>query len=193
MSQQARYARDDALTARMAPVPEFMPPLDGDPGLADTQRTAGGMLARPSSGAMTPQGGWPYPVPDRPSLGPGTPGPGIPGPGPAGLGGAEPRDWPQQFARMLTEALAGLRPARQVQPWTSSRARRQLQRILPGFGGGQRPRVVRIVTTRPARDVIEMSVIAGFGPRLRALALRLERVPGAEHGAGWICTDIEAA
>jgi hypothetical protein len=94
---------------------------------------------------------------------------------------------------MVTEALAGLRPTRQVLPWTTSRAQCQLQRILPGFGGGQRPRIVRIVTTRPARDVIEMSVVAGFGPRLRAVALRLERVPGTQRGAGWTCTDIEAA
>jgi hypothetical protein len=117
----------------------------------------------------------------------------------AGEGG----DWPARFARMLTEALAGSRPAHQM-PWTNKRARSQFDRLLRGFHCGTgsadaQPRVLRVRTTRPAQDVIEMSVIAGFGPRTRALALRLERTAGevadARHGAsdGWVCTDIEAA
>jgi len=111
-------------------------------------------------------------------------------------------DWPARFALMLTEALAGSRPARQIVPWTSRRARSQFDRLLRGFGdrgagnaAGQ-PRVLRVRTTRPAQDVIEMSVIAGFGPRTRALALRLERTTGEQPGdasGGWVCTDIEAA
>jgi len=114
--------------------------------------------------------------------------------GPAG-------DWPVRFARMLTEALAGSRPANQILPWTSKRARSQFDRLLRGFrgaGSGQ-SRVLRVLTTRPAQDVIEMSVIAGFGVRTRALALRLERGTGQHSGAvndvsdGWVCTDIEAA
>jgi len=123
-----------------------------------------------------------------------------------GAGTARPAgDWPGRFALMLTEALAGSRPARQILPWTSRRARSQFDRLLRGFGdhgagsaAGQ-PRVLRVRTTRPAQDVIEMSVIAGFGPRTRALALRLERATG-EHpevpddaSGGWVCTDIEAA
>jgi hypothetical protein len=122
------------------------------------------------------------------------------GAAPAGPGG----DWPARFARMLTEALAGSRPARQILPWTNRRARSQFDRLLRGFRGSTGsadgpPRVLRILTTHPAQDVIEMSVIAGFGPRTRALALRLERttgeVPDARYGAsgGWVCTDIEAA
>ena len=117
----------------------------------------------------------------------------------AGPGG----DWPARFARMLTEALAGSRPARQILPWMSRRARNQFDRLLRGFRGtgsatGQ-PRVLRVVTTWPAQDVIEMSVIAGFGPRTRALAVRLERATGGHPDApgdasgGWVCTDIEAA
>ncbi len=125
----------------------------------------------------------------------------VPAPGASPAGPAV--DWAAWFARMLTEALAGARPARQVAPWTSRRARSQLARLLRGFDGGTgiaacQPRVLRVLTTRPAQDVIEMSVIAGFGSRTRALALRLERAAG-EHpdghgdGGGWVCTDIEAA
>jgi hypothetical protein len=105
---------------------------------------------------------------------------------------------------MLTEALAGSRPARQILPWTNRRARSQFERLLRSFRCGTastdgQSRVLRVLTTWPAQDVIEMSVIAGFGPRTRALALRLERataeLPDARHGAsgGWVCTDIEAA
>jgi hypothetical protein len=75
--------------------------------------------------------------------------------------------------------------------------------MRPGFGAGQQPRIVRILSTRPADGVIEMSVIAGFGPRTRALALRLECLPSPQRGAHssgarssgarWICTEIEAA
>ena len=127
----------------------------------------------------------------------------VPAPGEAPAGPAA--DWPARFARMLTEALAGSRPARQILPWTSKRAQSQFDRLLRGFrlgGAGSaagQSRVLRVLTTRPAQDVIEMSVIAGFGPRTRALALRLERASG-EHpeacdnaSGGWVCTDIEAA
>ena len=122
----------------------------------------------------------------------------APGEGPAGPVG----DWPARFARMVAEALAGSRSANQILPWTSRRARSQFDRLLRGFRGdgtggatGQ-ARVLRVLTTRPAQDVIEMSVIAGFGPRTRALALRLERTANDEHddaSGGWVCTDIESA
>lgn len=84
-------------------------------------------------------------------------------------------EWPVQFARLLVEALAGARPVRQIMPWTSVRARGQLRRLLPLFGAGQRPRVLRVITTRPTRAVIEMAVIVRVGARTRALAIRLER------------------
>jgi hypothetical protein len=163
--QHAVDPRNDAPATRLCPVPDFAPPPDGAPGAAG--------LAALSD--------WPEPDPRARRAGPAD-------------GGQPPEldEWPQHLARLVTEALAGLRPARQVLPWTSSRARCQLQRMRPGFGGGQQPRIVRVLSTRPARDVIEMSVIAGFGPRMRALALRLERRPGTANGAGWICTEIEA-
>jgi len=126
-------------------------------------------------------------------------------------------DWARQFARLLTEALSGARPVRQILPCTSDRARVQLRALMPLFAGGQRPRVLRVIATRPARDVIEMTVIAGLGARTRALAVRLQRADLAERppawlapadlarqrqvsalparpaGPRWLCTDIEAA
>jgi hypothetical protein len=119
-------------------------------------------------------------------------------------------EWPQQFARLLAEALAGARPIRQILPWTSERARVHLHNLAPLFGGGQRPRVLRVIATRPTREVIEMTVIVRVGARTRALAIRLERTQPPRQLAGhtvsgatdvrpvaaplrWVCTDIEAA
>ena len=58
----------------------------------------------------------------------------------------------------------------------------------------------RVVTSRPTCDVVEMTVICGFGPRIRALAVRLERTtprdatPGQPpRTARWVCTAVEAA
>jgi len=131
-------------------------------------------------------------------------------------------DWARQFARLLTEALSGARPLRQILPCTSDRARVQLRALMPLFACGQRPRLLRVIATRPARDVIEMTVIAGLGPRTRALAVRLQRADPAERpewlnpadsaeqrqvsalstrtaqrdkaaAHRWLCTDIEAA
>ena len=94
-------------------------------------------------------------------------------------------DWARQFARLLTEALSGARPVRQILPWTSDRARVQLRALMPLFASGKRPRVLRVIATRPTRDVIEMTVIAGLGTRTRALAVRLQRADPAERPA-WL-------
>ena len=96
---------------------------------------------------------------------------------------------PRQFAVFLVECLAGVRPARQLTPWLSKRGSVHLHRLMPLFSGGHQPRVLRVLSTRPAPDVIEMTVIAVTGHRTRALAARLER---AEDPQRWLCTDLEA-
>jgi hypothetical protein len=113
--------------------------------------------------------------------------------------------WPSQFAQVLAETLAGARPPGQIVPWTTQRARSNIQRLGPTLTSGQptarqRPLVRRVVTSQPSRDVLEMTVIVGFGPRIRALAVRLERstprsaAPGhAARVARWLCTAVEAA
>jgi hypothetical protein len=94
---------------------------------------------------------------------------------------------PGPFAVLLVECLAGVRPARQLTPWLSKRGSVHLHRLMPLFSGGYQPRVLRVISTRPAPDVIEMTMVVVTGPRTRALAVRLE------HGDRWLCTDIEAA
>jgi Family of unknown function (DUF6459) len=95
---------------------------------------------------------------------------------------------PRQFAVLLAEVLTARRPVRQLAPWLSKRGSIHLQRLLPLFNAGHQPRVQRVLTARPAPDVVEMTVIVVIGARTRALAIRLEHA--AER---WLCTDIEAA
>jgi len=121
--------------------------------------------------------------------------------GPLSGGQAEPPatepgpPWPRQFAVLLAEGLAGVRPVRQVLPWMSEQGSVHLHRLLPLFAGGHRPRIQRVITAQPAKDVIEMTMIVAFGPRTRALAVRLERTTQTAHAQSprWRCTAIEAA
>jgi hypothetical protein len=124
-----------------------------------------------------------------------------PAPAPAAFPG-----WPSRFAQVLAETLAGSRPPGQIVPWTTEMARLHIERLGPQLASGQRPRVRRVVTYHPTSDAIEMTVVVGFGVRVRALAVRLERVaahPQAgqrrQHGGRqpgtprWLCTAVEAA
>ena len=114
--------------------------------------------------------------------------------------------WPRQFAVLLAEALAGVRPLQQVLPWMSERGSIQLRKLLPLFCGDHRPRILRVLTAAPSPGVIEMTIVVAAGPRARAVAVRLERAvpPGrpaspakpawrAKPATPWLCTDIEAA
>ena len=85
-------------------------------------------------------------------------------------------------------------------PWTTERARIRIQRLGPRLSGGQQPRVHRVMTFHPTPDVMEMTVVVGFGTRIRALAVRLELASPAPASAGrdtqparWLCTAVEAA
>ena len=98
--------------------------------------------------------------------------------------------WPRQFAQLLAETLAGVRPVQQILPLMSQRGSIHLHRLRPAFKGDYRPRVLRVLTTRPAPGVIEMTMIVVTAPRIRALAIRLEH---ATQPPRWLCTDIEAA
>lgn len=222
---------DDPAKIRLLTLPDVGPPFDDDP---SAKAIAAAATAGPGPGAEAPFDDGPGArVPSArkiPRTHPGTQAPraGNAETDPAGdashaphpdarlgaeVGGTD-GEWARRFAVLLTEALSGARPVRQVLPWTSRRARVQLPALLPLFSGGQRPRVLRVIATRPAQDVIEMTVVAGIGARTRALAVRLQRAdpaerptwrsrPGTRPGrattarthamAPWLCTDIEAA
>ena len=99
--------------------------------------------------------------------------------GPPAEGTADPAvAWSRQFAQVVAEILAGARSPRQLAPWTTERVRERISLLTQTLAPGQKPRIRRIVTSRPAARVVEMTVVLSFGPRSRALALRLEQLPG---------------
>jgi len=177
---------DDPACIQLLKPPEIGPPFDDDPAARAVVALPGAAADEASPAAHAGRD------------------PSAEGAGPDG-------DWARRFAGLLTEALSGARPVRQILPWTSERARVQLRSLMPLFAGGQRPRLLRVITTQPAGDVIEMTVIAGLGARTRALAVRLQRADPADRPAWlnpgssvkqrqspaaaprWLCTDIEAA
>jgi Family of unknown function (DUF6459) len=106
--------------------------------------------------------------------------------------------WSRQFAQVVAEILAGARSPRQIAPWTTERVRDRIILLTQTISAGQKPRIRRIVTSRPAALVVEMTVVLSFGPRSRALALRIEQLPGRRPAPGlparparWLCTEIE--
>ena len=106
--------------------------------------------------------------------------------------------WSRQFAQVIAEILAGARSPRQLAPLTTERVRNRIGLLTQTLAPGQRPRIRRIVTSRPTARVVEMTVVLSVGPRSRALALRLEHVPGRQPAPGlparparWLCTEIE--
>jgi hypothetical protein len=97
---------------------------------------------------------------------------------------------PRQFAILLAEVLAGVRQVKQLLPWMSARGNFHLRQLMPLFNTGHQPRILRVLTTRPVPHVVEMTMIVAIGPRIQALAIRLEH---SERVTRWLCTDIEAA
>jgi uncharacterized protein DUF6459 len=195
----------DPAAIRLCLVPDSAPPYDDE---VPAGALATAAIRRPATGRPgTGEPGSGGPGTGRPgSGGPGTgrpgsggPGTGRPGDGRSLAGGRQAPGWQSRFAQVLAETLAGSRPPRQIQPWTTQQAREHIQRLGPRMASAQRPRVRRVVTYRPASDVMEMAVVVGFGTRVRALAVRLER-PAADSSASlgepagrWVCTAVEAA
>src|SRR5215470_15226318 len=203
----------DPAAIRLCLVPDSAPPYDdevpaGEPpgqgwGAADNACRAGrGRPAdegRPVDEGCPADRGWPArgepvtggpttgrPVTGGPTTGrPVTGGPTTGRPVTGGFAAEAVPGWPSRFAQVLAETLAGSRPPRQIVPWTTQQAREHIQRLGPLMASSRRPRVRRVVTYRPASDVMEMAVVVGFGPRVRALAVRLERsAAGRPAGLG---------
>ncbi len=172
----------DPAALRRVPVPDSAPPYEGD--------ETGSPEALPRWSPVTPtQPAGPPPA--GPADGSGPPRSAPESPARSGRATAGPGGWPSQFAQALAEALAGSRPAQQLTPWTTEHARKRIRQLGPLLATGQRPRVRRLMTSAPACDVLELTAVVGFGPRVRVLALRLERVE--EPGEHWRCTEIESA
>ena len=113
----------------------------------------------------------------------------------AGPVGARPR----QLAVVIVEVLAGVRPDRQLVCMATDRVRARVGNLAPLLAAGRRPRIARIVMSRPADRVVEMTVVVNFGARSRALAMRFEHAAARPAAPGWparparwLCTALEA-
>jgi hypothetical protein len=163
-------------------IPDAAPPYDCE--------THGALCpAAPSVWASAGPAGEPAPAPP-----PGPAAGAVAAPGLAGTAAA----WPRQFAQVMVEILAGVRPQRQIDPLATDRVRAQIRHLGPVLAAERRPRIQRVVTSRPATGVMEMTVVVSFGPRSRALAMRLEYVAPREAAPGqparparWLCTELE--
>ncbi len=150
-------------TIQVVRVPDIWPPIEGEPVTGVRQAQVIASLEPPGESRSEPRAGEPAAA------------------------------WPRQFAVLLAEALAGTRPASQLKPWLSDRASAQAHRLGPLFGNARQLRVTRVISTYPARDVIEMTIIVDLGTRRRALAIRLELGTTAAASPRWLCTAVEAA
>ena len=175
----------DAAAVRLVVVPDSAPPFDDGRAVSPAGRREPPepLRARERLGMSLPDA--PEPGRDR---------------GRGRGGKAAAAGWPSQFAQVLAETLAGSRPQGQITPWTTDQARRLIRQLGPMLAAGPVPRVRRVLASQPAEGVVEMTVVVGCGPRIRALAVRLEqdRPHRAGRGrdastAGWVCTAIEAA
>jgi hypothetical protein len=171
----------DPAAVRLCLVPESAPPYDDEVPAGEPDRgreaSSGPATGGPATGGPATGG----PATGGPATeGPATEGPatgapvrGGPATGRPASGGAPA--WQSRFAQVLAETLAGSRPPRQIEPWTTQQAREHIHRLGPRMASVERPRIRRVVTYCPASDVMEMAVVVRFGPRVRALAVRLER------------------
>jgi hypothetical protein len=127
------------------------------------------------------------PLPFEPAL-PSAPGPvagWAPGGGrPAGTARADAREWALRFSQVALEVTTGLRPPPQLVRWTTPAVITALGHwyALAQRGGGRPPRAtVRSVRLcDPAPGVVEVTAVVAAGPRVRALAFRME-----DEGGRW--------
>jgi hypothetical protein len=108
--------------------------------------------------------------------------------------------WPRQFAQAIVETLAGTRPVRQLLRWTTERTQAHIQTLCSSFRTDASPKIQRVLSSSPSAGVVEVTVIAGFGARTRALAMRFEYIAARQPAPGlsgrparWLCTDLETA
>jgi hypothetical protein len=102
--------------------------------------------------------------------------------------GAPPgiREEARLIARLVLEVLSGVRPYHHLAGRTTPQVFELLDSMAARMPGRVTPRLSRIRICEPGPGVAEVAVTAAFGPRVQALALRLEHERGR-----WRCAAIE--
>jgi hypothetical protein len=161
------------LTADTPPALRLRPIPVREPGTA--------LAALPPAPEEPPAGQVPLPFEAGPA-----PSPPLPGRGEVAWGGApaDPREWALRFSQVALEVVTGLRPPAQLVRWTTPDVIAALGRrhALAQRGGGRPPRsTVRSVRLcEPVPGVGEVTAVVASGPRVRALAFRME-----DEGGRW--------
>jgi hypothetical protein len=102
--------------------------------------------------------------------------------------------WATRFVNALVEVLGGDRPPSQMACWTSRTVFASVTRYAQSTGRQRikqrsrsgREQVASVRVSRPRAGVLEVSARIRCGDRYRALAARLDQVPG-----GWQCTALQ--
>ncbi len=102
----------------------------------------------------------------------------------------DPKVWIARLSQATIEVLAGVRPLTQLSPWLDERVYSHLGvRLKAASRRSTAPRLrAKLRTVRiclPADGVVEASAVVQYGPRCRAMALRLEGLDGR-----WRCTEL---
>jgi Family of unknown function (DUF6459) len=90
------------------------------------------------------------------------------------------------IAQLILDVMAGLRPYHHLAGRTTPQIFELLESLVARTPGRSAPRLSRLRICAPAPDVAEVAAVAAVGPRVQALALRLERDRGR-----WRCAAIE--
>jgi hypothetical protein len=89
------------------------------------------------------------------------------------------------ISQLVLDVLAGVRPYHHLAGRTTPELFERLESLAARLTGRAAPKLGTVRVCEPAPDVAEVAVVATIGPRVQALALRLE------HDRRWRCATIE--
>ncbi len=102
-----------------------------------------------------------------------------------------------RFAQALAEAIAGVRPVRQLGPWLSRDVYDQLGRYVgERYGAGtprRSPRVVSVHVVMVGEHAAEVAARMVLHGRSHAIAIRLQQSTDGDGRTSWRCTAAEWA
>ncbi|MEX5633620.1 Rv3235 family protein [Parafrankia sp. FMc2] len=86
----------------------------------------------------------------------------------------DPRRTAAVVVRLVVEVLAGARPMAHLAPWTTAALQHDLQRTASVLTNRQPSQVRSVRVSEPLPGIAEVSAVVSRGPRMRAMALRME-------------------
>ncbi|WP_066073003.1 Rv3235 family protein [Frankia sp. EI5c] len=90
----------------------------------------------------------------------------------------DPRRTAAVVVRLIVEVLSGARPMAHLAPWTTAALQNDLARTAAALTSRQPGQVRSVRVSEPLPGIAEVSAVVSRGPRVRALALRMESRAG---------------